>query len=144
MSEKSGTDGAGCIFCKIIRNELPSVRVYEDADTLALLTIEPITTGHTLVMPKTHVANVFDATPEVWATVQETVRKVAGAIERGLGADGVNINNNNREHAGQSVDHIHIHIIPRFKGDGIALWPQHKRREDEGEPVAEKIRKALS
>lgn len=144
MSAQNGTGGAGCVFCKIIRNELPSIRVYEDEDTVALLTIEPVTTGHTLVMPKQHVANVFDATPETWATVQETVRKVAVAVEKGMDADGVNINNNNREHAGQSVDHIHIHVIPRFKGDGIKLWPQHQRREDEGEPVAEKIRKALS
>lgn len=132
-----------CIFCKIVRGELPSIKVYEDADTLAFLTIEPVNTGHTLVIPKEHVANVFDATPELWAKVQETVRKVAHAVEKGTGADGVNIGMNNREHAGQVVDHIHIHLIPRFKGDGIQLMPHHDRKEEEGEPIAIKIRGAF-
>lgn len=132
-----------CIFCKIVRGELPSIKVYEDTDTLAFLTIQPTNTGHTLVIPKEHVANVFEATPELWAKVQETVRRVASAVEKGTQADGVNINMNNREHAGQVVDHIHIHLIPRFKGDNLALFPHHDRRDDEGEPIAEKIRAAL-
>lgn len=132
-----------CIFCKIGRGELPAITVYEDAHTLAFLTIEPVNPGHTLVIPKAHAANVFEATPELWGQVQETVRKVAHAVERGLNADGVNINMNNREHAGQVVDHIHIHLIPRFAGDGITLMPHHARTEAEGEPVAQKIRQAL-
>ncbi len=132
-----------CIFCKIVRGELPATKVYEDADTFAFLTIQPTNTGHTLVIPKVHAANVFEATPELWGKVQETVRKVASAVEKGVAADGVNINSNNREHAGQQVDHIHIHIIPRFKNDGLTLFPHHDRREDEGEPVAAKIRAAL-
>jgi histidine triad (HIT) family protein len=116
--------------------------MYEDEETLALLTIEPVSAGHTLVLPKAHVRNVFDATSELWAAVQETVRKTAHAIEKGLGADGVNINMNNREHAGQVVDHIHVHLIPRYKGDGLTLWPHHSRSEEEGEPTAAKIRAA--
>ncbi len=132
-----------CIFCRIVKGELPSVRVYEDDATIALLTIEPVNTGHTLVIPKEHVTNIFEVTPELWARVQETVRKVSHAVEKGVGADGINLNMNNREHAGQVVDHIHVHIIPRFKGDGITHWGHHPRREDEGEPVAEKIRAAL-
>ena len=132
-----------CIFCKIVRGELPSIKVCEDAETIAILTIEPVNTGHTLVIPKEHVANVFEATPEVWAKVQETVRKVAHAVEKGVSADGVNINMNNREHAGQVVDHIHVHIIPRFKGDGFSLWPHHDRKEEAGDPIAAKIRAAF-
>ncbi|MEK7098689.1 MAG: HIT family protein [Patescibacteria group bacterium] len=132
-----------CIFCKIVRGELPSIKVYEDADTMAFLTIQPTNTGQTLVIPKEHVANVFEATSEMWAKVQETVRKVAHAVEKGTNADGVNINSNNREHAGQSVDHMHVHIIPRFKGDGLPLWPHHDRHDDEGELVAAKIRAAF-
>jgi histidine triad (HIT) family protein len=132
-----------CIFCKIVRGELPSIKVYEDADTLAFLTIQPTNTGHTLVIPKEHAANVFEASTELWGSVQETVRKVAHAVEKGMGADGVNINNNNRPHAGQVVDHIHVHVIPRFKDDGVQLWPHHDRKEEEGEPVAAKIRAAL-
>jgi histidine triad (HIT) family protein len=132
-----------CIFCKIVRGELPSIKVYEDADTLAFLTIQPTNAGHTLVIPKEHAATVFEATPELWGKVQETVRKVSHAVEKGTGADGVNINMNNREHAGQVVDHIHIHVIPRFKGDSLALFPHHDIRDDEKEPVAAKIRAAF-
>lgn len=133
-----------CIFCKIARAELPAIKIFEDEATIALLTIEPVNPGHTLIIPKTHAANVFEATPELWGHVQETVRKVAHAVEKGTKADGVNINMNNREHAGQVVDHIHVHIIPRFKGDGLTHFPHHIRSENEGEPVAEKIRAALS
>lgn len=129
-----------CIFCRIVRGELPSIKVYEDADTLAFLTIQPTNAGHTLVIPKEHAANVFEASSELWGKVQETVRKVAHAVEKGTNADGVNITMNNREHAGQVVDHIHIHVIPRFKGDNLALFPHHDRNADEGEPVAARIR----
>ena len=95
------------------------------------------------MISKTHAQNIFEASPELWANVQETVRRVAHAVEKGLGADGVNINMNNREHAGQVVDHIHVHVIPRYKGDGLKLWPHHPRKEEEGEPTAEKIREQL-
>ena len=132
-----------CIFCKIVRGELPSIKVYEDADTLAILTIQPTNTGHTLVIPKEHVRNVFEVTTQSWGKIQETVRKVASAVEKGMQADGVNINMNNREHAGQVVNHIHVHLIPRFKGDGLPLWPHHDRRDDEGENIAAKIRREV-
>ncbi|OGG58486.1 hypothetical protein A2765_02015 [Candidatus Kaiserbacteria bacterium RIFCSPHIGHO2_01_FULL_56_24] len=134
----------GCIFCKIVAGEAPAIKVYEDDATLAFLTIEPVNAGHALVIPKEHVANVFEVSKETWASVQETVRKMARAVEKGVGAHGVNIGMNNREHAGQVVDHIHIHIIPRFKDDGVELMGHHARREDEGESVARKIRAELS
>ena len=143
MNAEQKSDGAGCVFCKILAGELPSIRIFEDENTVAFLTIQPPTTGNTLVIPKQHVRNVFEATPELWAHVQETARKIAHALEKGLNADGVNINMNNREHAGQVVDHIHVHLIPRYKGDGLQLWTHHDRKEEEGEPVADKIRAAL-
>ena len=129
-----------CIFCKIVGGELPAFKIYEDDLTLAFLTIQPTNTGHTLVIPKEHAANVFEVSAETWGKVQETVRKVAHAVEKGVGAEGLNINMNNREHAGQIVDHIHIHLIPRFKNDGLILFPHHDQRDDEGESVAAKIR----
>jgi len=132
-----------CIFCKIVRGELPSTKVYEDEHTLAFLTIQPTNTGHTLVIPKQHVSNVFEASSEVWAKLQETVRKIAHAVEKGVGAEGLNINMNNREHAGQIVDHAHIHLIPRFKDDRLQLFPHRDQRDEEGEPTAAKIRAAL-
>ena len=132
-----------CIFCKIIRGELPSFKVYEDEDTLAFLDINPNHPGHALVIPKEHADNIFTISAESWAKVQETVRKVAKAVETGLGADGVNINMNNREHAGQVVMHAHVHLIPRFKGDGLKPWPHKPLDMKEGPVLAEKIREAL-
>ncbi len=132
-----------CLFCKIIRGELPSYKVYEDEHTLAFLDIRPVNAGHTLVIPKVHAHNIFDIDPDDWTAVSKVVRELAIAIEKGVGADGVNIAMSNREHAGQVVDHPHVHIIPRFKGDGLKLMPQRTYAEGEAEPVAAKIRKAL-
>ena len=132
-----------CIFCKIIRGELPSYKVYEDEHTLAFLDIKPVNAGHTLVVPKKHSHNIFDIAPEDWAALAEAARVISIAIEHALKADGVNIAMNNREHAGQVVDHPHLHIIPRFKGDGLKLMPQRSYADNEAEPVAEKIRAAI-
>jgi histidine triad (HIT) family protein len=133
-----------CIFCKIIRGELPSHTVYEDEKTIAFLDIRPVNAGHTLVVPKKHSNNIFDIEPQDWAATSESVRKIAVALEKGLGADGVNIAMNNREHAGQVVHHPHVHIIPRYKGDGLKLMPQRNYETGEAESAAEKIRSALS
>jgi histidine triad (HIT) family protein len=133
-----------CIFCKIIRGELPSYKVYEDEKTIGFLDIRPVNAGHTLVVPKKHSHNIFDIAPEDWAALAEASRVISIAIEKGLGADGVNIAMNNREHAGQVVDHPHLHIIPRFKGDGLKLMPQRTYDDKEAEPVAAKIRAALT
>jgi histidine triad (HIT) family protein len=132
-----------CIFCKIVRGELPSFKVYEDDKTFAFLDIHPVSTGHVLVIPKIHAANLFEISAEGWAQVQETVRKVSVALEKAVGADGVNIMMNNREHAGQVVDHAHVHLIPRFKGDGLKLWPHKEYKEGEAAVVAETIKAVL-
>ena len=132
-----------CIFCKIVRGELPSYKVYEDEKTLAFLDIRPVNAGHTLVIPKKHSTNIFDIAPEDWQAVTEAVRKIAIAIEKTLKADGVNIGMNTREHAGQVVHHPHVHVIPRFKGDGLKLMPQRSYLEGEADQTAEKLRTAL-
>ncbi len=133
-----------CVFCKIVAGDIPAQVVYEDDKTLAFLDARPVNNGHTLVVPKNGSAtNIFDVTPEDWAAVMETVRKVSIAIEKSLGARGVNLMMNNREHAGQVIDHVHVHIIPRFLNDGLKLWPQHSYKEGEADTVAEKIRAEL-
>lgn len=130
-----------CVFCKIVRGELPSYKVYEDEKTLAFLDINPVNPGHTLVIPKAEeTRNIFDVSPEDWAATTETARKIARAVEKAVGADGVNIMMNNRSFAGQVVDHPHIHVIPRFKGDGLAHWPHKKYGEGEADTLSEKIR----
>ena len=133
-----------CLFCKIVRGDIPSFKVYEDESTFAFLDIHPVNAGHTLVVPKNHATNIFDIAPEDWAAVAETVRKLSIAIEKGMGADGVNIAMNNREHAGQVIPHPHMHIIPRFKGDGLRLMPQRAYETGEAESTLEKIRSNLS
>lgn len=132
-----------CIFCKIVRGELPSYKVYEDEHTFAFLDIHPVHPGHVLVIPKAHVSNIFEITADQWTHVQETVRKVALAVEKSMQADGVNLLMNNREHAGQVVDHAHVHLIPRFKGDGLNRWPAKKYNGSEAEATLEKIRASL-
>lgn len=129
-----------CVFCKIVRGELPSHKVYEDDKTLAFLDINPVNPGHTLVIPKAaDTRNIFDVSAADWAATTETARKVAHAVEKATGADGVNIVMNNRSNAGQVIDHPHIHVIPRYKGDGLAHWPHKKYAEGEAEALKEKI-----
>ncbi|MCR4281135.1 MAG: HIT family protein [Candidatus Kaiserbacteria bacterium] len=135
---------AGCIFCKIIAGELPSLKVYEDDNVLAFLDIRPVNPGHTLVVSKKHSTNIFDVPQEDWTAVAKTVRTLAAVIEKAVSADGININMNNREHAGQVVDHLHVHIIPRFKGDGFKLWHQTSYKEGEAVNVQERIKAQVS
>lgn len=132
-----------CLFCKISKREIPSSVVYENNEVLAFLDIHPVNAGHTLVIPKRHSTSIFDITKEDWGAVAEAVRIVSIAVEKGLGADGVNIGMNNREHAGQVIYHPHVHIIPRFKGDGLRLMPQRSYREGEAEETLKKIRGAF-
>ena len=132
-----------CIFCKIVAGKLPSFKVYEDEKTLAFLDIHPVHPGHTLVIPKNHAQNIFEISPEDWAAVQETVRRIAIALEKATGADGVNLMMNNREHAGQIVDHAHVHIIPRFKGDGLRQWTHASYKDGEADAMKEKLRTAI-
>ncbi|MDO8521749.1 MAG: HIT family protein [bacterium] len=133
-----------CIFCKIVAGELSSFKVYEDDETFAFLDIRPVNPGHTLVVPKHHSVNIFDVGAEDWTAVIKVVRSLSAVIERATEADGININMNNREHAGQVVDHLHVHIIPRFKGDGFKLWHQTPYKEGEAVKVQKKIKAQLS
>jgi histidine triad (HIT) family protein len=133
-----------CVFCKIIRDELPSSKIYEDDRTLAFLDIHPVNPGHTLVIPKNAaVRNIFDIPTDDWLAMTTVVHTLASAIESALSADGVNIMMNNREHAGQVVDHPHIHIIPRFKGDGLTHWTHREYAHGEATTVQTKIIAAL-
>ena len=115
-----------CIFCRIVAGEIPSIRVYEDADVLAFMDIGPLVKGHTLVIPKTH-HNLISETPdEVLAKVIAVVRRIAQAQKDGLGADGVNIHQANGAAAGQVVPHLHFHVVPRFDHDGHHWnWTPH-------------------
>ena len=133
-----------CLFCRIVRKEVPSFILYEDDMVLAFLDINPVSPGHTLVVPKHHSTNIFDIAPADWAAVAETTRRMAIAVEKAADADGINLAMNNREHAGQVIDHPHVHIIPRHKNDGLKLMPHRSYAHGEAESIAEKIRGALA
>ena len=128
-----------CIFCKIIKGDIPSNKIYENDKVLAFLDIGPVNKGHTLVIPKKHCTNILDIETEDLDAVSEVVRKIAPAIKQAVDADGLTITSSNGEAAGQVVMHSHIHIIPRFEDDGLKLWPQGKYEEGEAEKTKDKI-----
>ncbi len=106
-----------CVFCKIINNEIPSKKVYEDESVLAILDLSQLTYGHTLVMPKAHYATLLDCPKEIQEKLITVTTSLASKIKTNLNASGVNIVNNSGEAAGQTVMHTHIHIIPRYESD---------------------------
>ena len=131
------------IFAKILRGEIPAVKVYEDDDTLAFMDVMPQSPGHTLVIPKAAAENLYDLEPAAGAAVLSTVQKVARAVLEAMQADGIMINQFNGPAAGQTVFHYHMHIVPRF--DGVPLRKHSGDMEDAGvlEEHAAKIRAAL-
>lgn len=128
-----------CLFCKIIKGEIPSNKIYENDKVLAFLDIGPVNKGHALVIPKKHAVNIFDIEENDLNAVSEVVRKIAPAIKQAVNADGLTITSSNGQAAGQVVMHSHIHIIPRFKDDGLKLWPQGKYEEGEDKDIKQKI-----
>ncbi len=131
------------IFAKILRGEIPSTRVYEDDSVLAFMDVMPQADGHTLVMPKAASRNLLDADPATLAPLMTAVQKVARAVKAAFSADGVTVIQFNEPAAGQTVFHLHVHVIPRF--DGVPLKPHSGKMEDTAvlQANAEKIRKAL-
>lgn len=133
------------VFEKIINGELPATRVYEDAHTIAILDINPVNHGHTLIIPKKRFRTILETPDDVLTHLITTAKKVGQALIAGLGAEGFNIHINTERPAGQVIFHTHFHVIPRFRDDGIELWTQGKYKNDEErEVVGEKIRGALS
>lgn len=131
------------IFAKILRGEIPSSRVYETDHVVAFMDVMPQGTGHTLVVPKAPSRNLLDATPETLAETIQAVQKIANAVKNAFSADGVTVIQFNEPAAGQTVYHLHFHVIPRF--EGVELKPHTGKMEDAAilSANAEKIRAAL-
>ena len=110
---------ADCIFCGILDGSIPSRKIYEDEETLAFLDAFPAASGHTLVIPKKHSADIHSIDARSYGTVASTAKKVADILTSKLDCDGVSIFQMNREAGGQTVFHLHIHVVPRFKGDDL-------------------------
>jgi len=128
-----------CIFCKIIRGEIPCSKVYEDKEFLAFLDIRPINKGHTLIIPKVHCKNLLDFPKSEETDLFEFIKKMATAVVKATSADGFNLGMNNGKAAGQIVHHAHLHIIPRFDNDGLESWPHKQYSESEMQEVQKKI-----
>ncbi|QLY40468.1 HIT family protein [Hujiaoplasma nucleasis] len=109
-----------CIFCKIIEGEIPSYKVYEDEYIMAFLDISQVTKGHTLIVPKKHVKNIFEMDEDVSNIIFKSVPKLANAIKKSFKPIGLNIISNNEKPL-QSVDHFHIHLVPRYEDDGFDI-----------------------
>jgi histidine triad (HIT) family protein len=132
------------VFAKVLRGEIPCHKIYEDGDTLAFLDIMPRTEGHALVITKEKARDLFDVSPKALAKLMAVVQKLAPQIKDAMGADGVLIQQFNGAAAGQTVFHLHMHIIPRKEGE--ALKPHAGKMEDQAKlaATAEKIRKKLT
>ena len=130
-----------CVFCAIAAGEIPSFRVYEDDAVLAYLDINPFTKGHTLVIPKKHSTGLLDTDDAVLAAVVARVRKVAARLKEALPCDGFNILQNNGEAAGQTVKHLHFHIVPRYAGEPL-VFESHKGDMEELKALAGRVRMA--
>jgi histidine triad (HIT) family protein len=134
-----------CVFCKIRDGQIPSTRVYEDERTIAFMDINPLNEGHTLVIPRAHAATLFGADEADLRAAIATANRVATAIREALDADGLNLLQANGAAAFQSVPHFHLHLIPRFKGDGKGFdWPVVAGDRARIQGTAEKIRRALA
>ena len=129
-----------CIFCAIAAGEIPSFKVYEDELVLAYLDINPFAKGHTLVIPKAHSKGLLDTDEETLAAVIARVKKVAAHVTASLGCDGFNVLQNNGGAAGQTVHHLHFHIVPRWNGDDAGSFANHTGDMDALKALAEQIR----
>lgn len=134
------------VFGKILRGEIPpgAGLVYEDADTLAFLDIHPNHPGHTLVIPKQPSRNVLDISEESWLALMRTARMLAPIIMKAMNADGVNIYMNNEPAGSQAVFYTHVHIIPRFTGDGFPTFPPGVYKEGEADATLRTIQEAIN
>jgi len=133
-----------CIFCAIVESRAPAHVVFEDGETLAFMDINPANPGHTLVIPKRHVRNVYELDDEAAAAVMKATVRVARAVRAAFQPDGLNLLQSNGPAGGQVIFHFHMHIIPRWYGDGLRLArPLEVRRTMSIEEAAARIRREV-
>ena len=136
-------DEKECLFCRIVKGEIPAKKVYEDSDTFAFLDINPRNPGHTLVIPKKHYENLLEMPDKDAASLIQSVKKIAAMAMNGMKAQGVSISISNGQAAGQIVAHAHFHVIPRFLNEGPvgleSILPTKKMTEEMMDQVVEAI-----
>jgi len=129
-----------CVFCKIASGQIPSVKIYEDQAVFAFLDICPVSDGHILIIPKEHYEKLHECPVEVLSQLCAAVSIVANAVADAMEADGYNVLCNNGRAAGQIIEHLHFHIIPRKSGDGVFdRWPAYEYEKGMIEAIARKI-----
>lgn len=133
-----------CIFCRIVRGELPAARVYEDDLILAFMDIGQVTPGHVLVATKRHAATLLDVTPEESAAVMQAAQRLAKAQQQAFAPEGITLLQANGAAGGQTVGHFHLHVVARNTGDGVSFaWPRKEPGVEVIEEYAQRLRGAL-
>lgn len=133
-----------CIFCKIVAGEIPCFKLYEDDETLSFMDINPANVGHALVISKEHWQNVYEIPDALIASVAVTVKRIAQAARSALSPDGVNVVQANGKGAAQSVEHFHVHVLPRTLGDDLKLnWGLNPGDMEQVKVCSEKLKSAL-
>ena len=133
-----------CIFCKMVAGQISVTKIYEDEVVFAFLDIGPVSDGHTLVIPKQHVEKLHDCPSQLLGQVVSRLGKIAKAMATAMNVEGYNVLCNNGKAAGQLVNHLHFHIIPRNTGDAVFdRWPSYKYQQGRIEAIAERIRQNL-
>ena len=128
-----------CIFCKLAGGEIPTATLYEDEDFRVILDANPAAKGHALIIPKEHYANLYELDDELAGKVLVLAKKMITKLTDILGCDGYNIVQNNGEAAGQTVFHFHMHLIPRFKDDGVGVtWKMGELTEEDKNDILSK------
>ena len=128
-----------CIFCKIAAGEIPSKTLQEDETCRVFLDLGPATRGHALVVPKEHYPDLFAVPQEELARIMATAKQAGARLVERLGADGLNLVQNNGEAAGQTVAHFHVHLIPRYQGDGQTIgWKPGELTDEEAASILER------
>lgn len=134
-----------CIFCKIANGEIPSASIYEDDEFKVILDLGPLAKGHALILPKAHCANIYEASDEMVSKAFRLAKKMAGRMTEALGCDGFNIIQNNGEAAGQTVFHLHIHLIPRYKdSENCIIWKHGELDSEQRDEVLKKMAESRS
>lgn len=133
-----------CIFCKIANGGIPSATVYEDEDFRVILDMGPASRGHALILPKEHYRDICETDENVAARILPLAAKVGKAMKTGLGASGFNVVQNNGSSAGQTVFHLHVHVIPRYDGGpAMVSWTPGAAEQEELQQTAEVLRREL-
>jgi histidine triad (HIT) family protein len=137
------SESAHCIFCKIVRGEIPAIKVHEDAQTLTFMDVRPASPGHTLVISKAHAPNLLEIAEADLLAVALTVQHVARAVQKALSPDGIRIGQFNGAAAGQTILHYHVHIVPMREGQKAGAHGREPANPEQLKALAAQIRAAL-